>query len=253
MDGSGGELTTGVWPADATRLGAAWRGARETPLLPTFVLCITFLGFGALTNEVGLTWLDTLFMSAFIFALPGQVVLVDEMARGASVLTAAIAVTATGVRLLPMTVSLLPMVRDRDGPKWLEYAVAFYVAVTVWVETNRRAPGVPRHLRAAYALGIAGWLVSASCIGAMVGFLAAAEVPAIVAAALLMTTPLYFLLAMLTSARSAESLMPIVLGLVLGPVFHLVAPNFDLVLTGLTGGTISFLVMRYGLKRGGRK
>jgi hypothetical protein len=86
----------------------------------------------------------------------------------------------------------------------------------------------------------------------MVGFLAAAEVPAIVAAALLMTTPLYFLLAMLTTARSAESLMPIILGLVLGPVFHLLAPNFDLVLTGLTAGTISFLVVRYGLKRGGR-
>jgi len=90
------------------------------------------------------------------------------------------------------------------------------------------------------------------CLGAMLGFMLAAEVPAIVAAALLMTTPLYFLLAMLTSARSAESVMPIVFGLTLGPLFHLAFPQFDLVLTGLVGGTISFLIVQYGLKRGKR-
>lgn len=249
MEGSGDTANAPVWPSQATRRSAAWRGARETPLLPPFILFSTFVGFGALTSQTGLSCLDTLFMSVFIFALPGQVVLVDEMARGASVLTAAIAVSATSIRLLPMTVALLPMIRDKRVPKWMVVALAQFVAVTVWVESTRRAPGVPRHLRAAYALGIAALLVGVSSSGAMIGFLVAGQVPSIIAAALLFMMPLYFLLAMLIGAhRTITGLLPILLGLVLGPIFHILIPEFDLVLTGVVGGSVSFLLAHYVLR-----
>jgi predicted branched-subunit amino acid permease len=245
MDGSDSYPAAPGWPVDASQRAAAWRGARETPLLPPMVLSCTFVGFGALARETSLSWLDTLFMSVFIFALPGQVVLVDQMARGASVLAATIAVTATGVRLLPM-------IRDKRVPKWMEFAVANFVAITMWVEAMRRAPGVPRHLRAAYALGIAGLLVAVSSAGGIVGFVLAAQVPGVVAAALLFMTPIYFLLAMLGGARRAAGIMPILLGLALGPALHILSPDLDLVLTGLVGGTASFLITRYGLKDGGQ-
>lgn len=252
MDGSGLNPIDPSWSPEPTRLQAALRGARETPLVPPFILFSTFVGFGALTNATGFSALDTFFMSAFVFALPGQVVLVDQMARGASVLTAAIAVAATGVRLLPMTVSILPMIRDRRAPKWMEFVLAYYCAVTVWVETMRRAPGVPKHLRAPYALGVAGLMLVASNAGALLGFGLASGVPPSIGAALLFMTPIYFLLSMLGSARSAQSLVPIALGLVLGPIFHLLTPDLDLILTGLVGGSISCALTRYGLK-GSRK
>lgn len=245
----GGGATSRAWPSHTTRWGAALRGARETPFLPVFILFSTFVGFGALTSQTGLTWLDTLLMSVFIFALPGQVALVDEMARGASVLTAAIAVSATGVRLLPMTVALLPMIRDKRAPKWMEVAVAQFVAVTVWVESTRRAPGVPRRLRAAYALGIAASLVIVSSSGAMAGFALAGQVPSTVAAALLFMMPLYFLLAMFLSAhKTVAGFLPILLGLVLGPIFHLLIPELDLALTGVVGGSASFILSHFVLR-----
>ena len=253
MDGSSPQTSLSAWPADTTRLTAAWRGARETTLLPALILFSTFLGFGTLTNQTGFTWLDTVLMSAFIFALPGQVVLVDEITRGASLLAATLAVTATGVRLLPMTVALLPMVRDRKVPKWMEFALAHFVAVTVWIESLRRGPDVPKHLRAAYMLGIAGLLMSASLSGAIAGFVIAEQVPRLIAAALLFVTPLYFLCGMLASSRTIANLLPIAAGLTLGPVFHLYWPSFDLLLTGLVGGTASFLMTRYVLSRRGRK
>ncbi|NJM36351.1 MAG: AzlC family ABC transporter permease [Rhodomicrobium sp.] len=251
MDGSGPNPVDPKWAADVSRRTAAWRGARETPFVPAFILFSTFIGFGALTSETGFSWLDTLLMSAFIFALPGQIVLVDQMARGASILAAAIAVTATGVRLLPMTVALLPMIRDRRVPKWMEFAVAYFVAVTVWIETMRRAPHVPRHLRAAYTLGISGFLVFVSCAGALIGFILAANVSPIVAAGLLFMTPIYFLLSMLSGVRTAAGFMPILFGLLLGPAFHMLLPSFDLVLTGLIGGTASFAISHYLSKDGG--
>ena len=251
MDGGSPTPADPAWAVNATRRVAAWRGARETPLVPAFVLFGTFVGFGALTSESGLTWLDTIFMSVFVFALPAQVVLVDQMARGASIFTAALAVTATAVRLLPMTVALLPMIRDRRAPKWMEFAVAYFVAVTVWVETMRRAPGVPRHLRAAYVLGITAWLLAFSSVGGLIGFFLAARVPPVIAATLLFMTPIYFVLSMLSSARSAASVTPVVLGLVLGPLFHVIVPELDLFLTGLIGGSISFLLARYVFREGG--
>jgi predicted branched-subunit amino acid permease len=235
----------------AAQLAAAWRGARETPFLPAFILFGTFVGFGALSSETGLTWLDTVFMSVFVFALPAQVALVDQMARGASILTAALAVTATAVRLLPMTVALLPMVRDRTVPKWMEFAVAYFVAVTMWVEAMRRVPGVPRPSRAAYVLGITAWLVAFSTAGGLLGFFLAARVPPVIAAALLFMTPSYFLLSMLASARSAAGVTPVVLGLLLGPLFHVLLPEFDLFLTGLIGGSVSVLLARATFREGG--
>lgn len=256
MDGTGSErgLPTREepeWMAGAGRWKAAWHGARETPVIPALILAVSCVGFGALTNETGLTLLHTLFMSVFIFALPGQVVLVDEMARGASIATAGFAVTATAVRLLPMTVSLLPVVRERGGPKWMEFLVAYYVAITVWVETMRRTPLLPRHLRGAYALGISGVLIVAATSGAVLGFLLAANVPPIFAAALLFITPIYFLLSMLAASRALGDVLPILAGLALAPLLHLVFPQWDLLLTGLIGGTASFLAARWLRRRVG--
>jgi predicted branched-subunit amino acid permease len=253
MDGTGGEGGAAAQQAAGAgkRRRAFWRGLRETPLIPAAILALSFVGFGALTRETGLSLLHMLFMSVFIFALPGQVVLVDEMARGASMLTAALAVTATAMRLLPMTVALLPVIRDRAGPKWLEALASYFVAITVWVEALRRAPHQPRRERTAYTLGIAALLLASSITGGTVGFLLAASVPTTIAAALLLLTPMYFLFSMLSSARTRIDMLPIVVGLVLGPLLHMALPQFDLLLTGLIGGTASFLVMRWRRGRAG--
>jgi predicted branched-subunit amino acid permease len=248
MGSEGGSPAT-MEPQRTTPVGgrwaAFWRGARETPAIVMLILSFSFVGFGALTKATGLSLADTLFMSVFIFALPGQVVLVDQMGRGASLLTAALAVTATAVRLLPMTVALLPVIRDRGGPKWLEYAATQFIAVTVWVEALRRAPTQPRPSRTAYTLGIGVLLVVTCSIGAALGFLLAANVPKAFAAALLFLTPIYFTLSMVASSRSNMELLSIAAGLVLGPLLHLVLPQWDLVLTGLVGGTLSYLVARW--------
>ncbi len=73
----------------------------------------------------------------------------------------------------------------------------------------------------------------------------AASVPPVFSAALLFVMPLYFVCSMLSGTHSVTAAMPIILGLLLGPVFHLLLPSFDLVLTGLIGGTAGFFAMRH--------
>ena len=240
MDGGNLKRAGAEWGARTNARVAAWRGAIETPLLPSLVLFATFLGFGALARQTGLSLFNALFASVFIFALPAMVVLIDQMAHGASMFTAALAVTATAVRLLPLVMAIVPLIRHRNVPRWVEYFIAYFTAVTMWVEALRRAPTVPKHLRAAYAVGIAVNLVLSAVTGAFLGYVVATGTPAVITAALLFLSPIYFMVAMLAGTRDTLGLMPIVIGLVLGPLFYFIAPKFDLLLTGVVGGTLSF-------------
>ena len=42
-----------------------------------------------------------------------------------------------------------------------------------------------------------------------------------------------------------------IIGLALGPVFHQVAPEFDILYAGLVGGTLAFLADRVWKRRSG--
>ena len=59
-------------------------------------------------------------------------------------------------------------------------------------------------------------------------------------AALLLLTPIYFLTSLWGSARERAGHVAMVLGLVLGPIFHVLLPGFDLLAAGLIGGFAAY-------------
>src|SRR5689334_18864732 len=77
-------------------------GLRAGYSVAAFVLFATALGFGALARDSGFSLGHAAFLSLTMFALPNQVVLIDQLARGATVASAALAVTLAAVRLFPM-------------------------------------------------------------------------------------------------------------------------------------------------------
>ncbi len=64
------------------------------------------------------------------------------------------------------------------------------------------------------------------------------------AAVLLFVTPIYFLLSLLATAVSRMDFLAIGIGCALAPVLHVLLPSFDLLATGLVGGTLAFLFGR---------
>ncbi len=52
--------------------------------VPAAVLCASSMGYGALARDSGLDLGMTLFINTTLFALPAQVVLVDQIGRGAA-------------------------------------------------------------------------------------------------------------------------------------------------------------------------
>ena len=65
------------------------------------------------------------------------------------------------------------------------------------------------------------------------------------AAALLFTMPLTFLLAMIETSRSRADHFAIVAGVVIAPLASMWLPGFDLLVTGLAGGTLAWVLGRW--------
>src|ERR1043166_1322318 len=125
-----------------------------------FVVFGTYTGIGALAQlGFSLPWaLGTTFL---VWAAPNQVILISALGAGMAPLAAALAVSLSGVRLLPMVVSLLPLVKTPDVRTRTLIVPAHLTAISVWVEGLRLLPGVARARRIAFYNGLGvGLLVS---------------------------------------------------------------------------------------------
>ncbi len=107
---------------------------------------------------------------------------------------AAIAVTLSAVRLLPMVIGLLPMMRTPKTRTRIFCLPAHFTAVTFWVESFVLLVSVPRERRIMFANGLGVGFVSISLIATALGFVLAGKLPPLFAAGVLALTPLVFLL-----------------------------------------------------------
>ncbi len=231
-----------AWPETATWATAFWRGTIAGIGLPSCMLFASSLGYGAFARACGLSFGQTMFLPLMLQALPAQLVLADHAARDASLAAAAIAVALTAVRLMPMTVVLMPLLKGHGAGRWLELLTVHFVGVTQWLEGLRRLPHVPVRLRLAHYLGIGVSVSTGTLGGTALGYLLTDAVPQWLVAALLFMTPLYFLLSLIeTSSRARSDRIALVLGVIGGPLAYLVAPDFDLLITGLSAGTLGWL------------
>ena len=237
--GGGGQL-----PArpPVSQLRAFARGLGVVASVPAALLCAAGVGFGALARDGGFSIWHTAFITGTMFALPNQVVLVDQLARNETVLSAAFAVALAAVRLLPMTVTVTPFLQAGRPRPLLQIVAAHFVAVSPWVESQRRLPAFPAEVRFFGYLGLGVGFWSVMMAGTVAGYALAGSVPVAVSATLLFLTPIYFLLSLLVTSRTRMDILAIAMGCALAPVLYVAAPGFDLLATGLIGGTLAFLL-----------
>lgn len=225
-------------------------GAREALGTPAAVLAAGYIGYGALSADIGLSLWSALLSTIVIWALPGQLILVEMSSSGAPLIAILLAVSLSAVRFLPMTVSLLPALRAPAHGRGKEYFAAHLIAMTGWVAAMRRAPDLPEHDRLPYFVGfaLALWLVSIVATGA--GYLIAGTLPPVSKSAFVFMNPLYFLLIMLGDARTRLMVMSLAGGAIFGPLIHLLAPQWSVLAGGLIGGSIAFALHRVASRNG---
>ena len=153
---------------------------------------------------------------------------------------AAIAVTVTAIRLFPMVVSVMPMMRTPQTKRRHLVLVAHLTAVTLWVECHRFLPQVPRERRIAFINGLGSGLVCVGLVATTLGYELAANLSQLFAAAILMLTPLAFLFSTARNCRELADIVALVLGLVLFPLASLLNSGVDILISGVSAGTIAY-------------
>ena len=103
------------------------------------VLAAGYLGFGALAHGSQFPLWAALLSTVTIFALPGQLAMLEMSIAGAVPVVIVLTVALTAARFLPMTVALLPMVRSPHRPPWQLYAAVHLLAMTGWAAAIERS------------------------------------------------------------------------------------------------------------------
>jgi AzlC protein len=179
-----------------------------------------------------------------IWAAPAQVILITSLAAGTAPLEAGIAVGLSGMRLLPMVVALLPVLRAAKTRARALILPAHFTTVSMWIESLRLAPVLPRENRIAFANGLAAGLMSGAVASTIAGYYLAGVLPNALVAAMLFLTPMSFLTSAVRNARLLSDKTAYLFDIVMAPLLAYEQVGLDLLWTGLVGGTAA-----YGLHR----
>jgi predicted branched-subunit amino acid permease len=229
-------------PSTVTIFLAGWRAAWTSVF--SLVLIGTYVGVGALAHDYGFSLGWVLLSTVLIWAGPAQVILISVLGAGATPLEAAFAVGLSGVRLLPMVVSLLALIKRPNTRSRDLILPAHLTAVSMWVEALRLLPRVPHEERIVFSKGLGIAFAVAALAGTLIGFYLAASLPELLTAGLLFLTPMSFLISAVRNSKHLVDRLALVLGLVLGPLMAYEAVGLDLLWTGIIAGSAAYGVYR---------
>jgi predicted branched-subunit amino acid permease len=231
-------LVSPRWQSSARAF--AWGLRSVTSTLLTLVLFATYLGIGALSHDTHFSMGWALAGTLLVWAGPAQIILLSTLGSGATALQAAIAVTVSAIRLFPMVVSVLPLMRTPQTKRRQLILAAHFIAVTLWVECFRLLPQVPRERRIAFIHGLGTGLLIVCLVATAVGYSLAANLPQLFGAAILLLTPLAFLLSTARNCRQLSDVLALVLGLALFPLVSMLHSGVDILISGVSAGTIAY-------------
>lgn len=233
-------------PATFDTSAAAFFAGAKSALTSVFVLVLagTYIGIGALAHDFGFASWWLALSTMLVWAAPAQVILVSALGSGAPLAEVAIAVSLSSIRMFPMVVALLPLLRG-PGTRLRDLLLpTHFTSVSMWVESLRLLPGMAHDRRVAFCNGLStGYMGTAWTFG-FVGYYLAAELPPLLAGTLLFLTPMSFLVSTARNARAMVDRLALVLGLIIGPALAYWHVGLDLMWTGIAGGTLAYVLHR---------
>jgi len=137
-------------------------------------------------------------------------------------------------------VSVLPTMRTPRTKRRHLVLAAHFIAVTLWVECFRLLPQVPRQRRIAFTHGLGVGLCMVCLVATTLGYGLAANLPKLFGATILLLTPLAFLLSTARNCRELADVLALVLGLALFPLASMLHTGVDILISGVSAGTIAY-------------
>ena len=225
----------------STRSEVSRRALKDALGFPSLTLLASMTGFGSLARESGLTLGVSLGATAGVWGLPGQVALAEMHAAGVSALFVILAVSLANARFLPMAVSFIPLMRSGVRSFGWMFLLVQFMSINSWAAGLRTFPHIPVNMRQRYYIIFVAICMTSALIGTAIGFFSIAAMPRPLALGLIFLNPLFFAV-LLAVSRSRPALLSLTVGAPLGPVFHMLSPDWGLLATGVIGGTLAFWV-----------
>ncbi|OHC76664.1 MAG: hypothetical protein A3B62_07140 [Rhodospirillales bacterium RIFCSPLOWO2_01_FULL_65_14] len=211
--------------------------------MPFFVVTSSMIGWGSLARDSGFSAGVSIVATATVWGLPGQVAAAELYAVGAPLLAIAIASSMANLRFLPMSLSLMPLFRDdKAGWRW-RYLLVALMSVNTWAVTLRYGPAMPADQRVPYYTGLSVTCVTAGVAGTALGYHLAGMLPFYVTVSLIFLNPMYFAF-LFAGVRARNCLLALAIGAVLGPITHLISPEWGLPFCGVIAGTVAYYLDR---------
>jgi len=231
-----------VFVAAKTRrhYGIIWNGVRSALGVPGIAVFSSMLGFGALAESNGLELSVAVAVTLGVWALPGQIVLVDLYPSG-SLTALFFAVLFVNARFFPLALATLPLVKGAESFRVVHLLYAHLLSVISWSHMTNFALKIEQSKRPVYFVSFTITVLTLAGIATVVGYIVADRVPYHLNSALLIIPTIYLLML----AASARTLLPIVAVLIGGSAVVVIDwsfPGWGLVLGGFVGGTLAFLL-----------
>ena len=212
------------------------------PDSPAIALGCCFIAIGALLKNIGFNIQESIFSTMLIYALPGSLVMAESILVGASLLSIFIAVWFVNARLYPMAVSLFPLMMDESQPKWKYYLSCHFIAVSAWLIMKSNYETIEKKDRVDYWIGIGSATWSVAVLATIIGFYLSEYLNKDMLMGLAILNPIYFTCMMVGAMKTAQVTLSVTLGAILGPIFYFFSPEWSILLGGLVGGTIAYLI-----------
>ena len=224
--------------------GPLVRGIFDAIGTPALVLFASMVGYGSMAHDKGLTLWSSVASTGLVWGLPGQIAMVELLSGGAPLIAIALAASAANARFLPMTLSVMPLFAEAPRRKWWRYVIAQFISLNPWAAIMREGPRMPPPTRPRYFAGFTLICIVAGMLGTGAGFLLSGAMPHTVSLSLVLLNPVYFTL-IFVDARERGPLLAVAGGVVSGPVFHLLSPEWGLLITGVVAGCAAFAIDRH--------
>jgi len=183
------------------------------------------------------------FLSTFLaFALPGQYVMAETLISGGNLLNVFFAVFLTNARLFPMTMHLMPIIRNKSIPKWKYFLISHFIAVTAWINMISKYKTLKVENRYYYFLGLGGFLWIVSLISTLLGFICSKYISYNLLLAMVFFNPLYFLIMTIKNIQNFYVLYVCIISSILSPILYYASKDWGIIIAGLTSGIIVFIV-----------
>ena len=215
---------------------------------PALALGCSFIAIGAMLKDLGFNIQESIFSTFLTYALPGSLVMADSLLVGASLVNIFLAVWLVNARLYPMTISLFPLMTDKDQPKWKYYLSCHFIAVSAWLIMKNNYASIERKYRIDYWIGIGCATWSIAIAATVLGFLAADYFNKYIMIGLAIVNPVYFTCMMAAAMKTIQISLAVVLGAVFGVLFYFVSPEWSVLFGGFSAGTVAFFIGELNVK-----